>query len=359
MDGGRAETGEISARAKGAQQPRRKDRDGEHERESDDQRAEQHGRDSRVPQGDRPPSPAGAAAEAMNRRVASGAQLDDQDGNRDGDQQQRQQRRAASIQGRPVLDINRASEGIVAEQGDDPEITQGVEHRQYPAGRRRGTKLRQGDREEGPPGTVAETAGGLFQRWIEVPQRRAYGEIDVGIGEERQGQPRSGKPVDRGQPLDPQWRQRRLQHAAWPKRGDHHHGADIRRDHQRQRRGGAPERAPGKIGPARQPGQRYGDGNRRDRDGAGESRGVEHDFERPGPEQQAPSVFARVERPRDEVEQRQQLEQRDQHRRQHDPQRRPFALTARAGTRVALSSGRFQSCRDEAGKRVAPRGAGA
>ena len=61
------------------------------------------------------------------------------------------------------MDINRASEGIVAEQGDDAKITQGIEHGQHPSRRRRGTQLRQRDREEGAPGTVAETAGGLFQ----------------------------------------------------------------------------------------------------------------------------------------------------------------------------------------------------
>jgi hypothetical protein len=99
MDGGQTETGEIGAGADGAQQPRGQDRDGQHECEADDQRAEQHRRDPSAAQGDWPSSPAGAAAEAMNRGVASSAQLDHQHGDRDGDQQQRQQRRTASIHG--------------------------------------------------------------------------------------------------------------------------------------------------------------------------------------------------------------------------------------------------------------------
>ena len=132
MDGGRPKPGEIGAGAKGAQQPGREDRHREHEREPDDQRAEQHGRDSGAPQGNRPAAPAGAAAEAMDRRVAPGPQLDDQDHDRDRDEQQRQHRRAAPIHSRAVLDINGAREGIVAEQRDDAEIANGVEHRQAP-----------------------------------------------------------------------------------------------------------------------------------------------------------------------------------------------------------------------------------
>jgi hypothetical protein len=210
----------------------------------------------------RPPHPRGGQQQPQHR--------DDEDGaeGRGGD----------PVEARLVSDVDLGGEGVEAEDRDGAEVADDEQRDQQRAGGDHRPQLRQHHGAEDFQRPAPHRPRRVLELRIDPPQRRPQRDQEQGEGEQRQHQPGAEEAVDRGQPLDPE---RVLQHPVRPQRGDQQVGADVARDHQRQRAEDRPEPPPRQVGADRQPADRQGYRDRCEDDGRGQRRGPQQRFQRP------------------------------------------------------------------------------
>ena len=306
---------ELDARGEPLLRPVDEHADGQRERQRDDQGAA----------GQRRPAP---AAEVDDPRLArrsradpvvgaapprAAVEVEHADGEQDEQRAERGRRRA--VERRAVGDVDRAGKRVEAHQRHRPEVAQHVEGDEQRACADRRVELGQDDRAQDRRRRPAERARGLLELRVEPGERAAHRDQDEGIGEERQHEPGAREPVDRRDPVDAERLEQPLQRALRPERRDEEVGADVARDHQRQRRQHGPDPPPRQVRARRQPGQREGDRDRADGHRRGERRAADRQLQRLRAPDRIPGGRGVVEHRDDQV-------QRGQRRRAGDQQAR-------------------------------------
>jgi hypothetical protein len=114
---------------------------------------------------------------------------------------------------------------------------------------------------------VIERSGRLDDGPVEGDERRSRGQKDVRVRKQRQHEDGAGQAVDGGQLLDTEGREEVRELAPGAKRRDEGEGADVARDHQRERRGDCPEPFEREVGLDREQGQWHADEHRHRGDG--------------------------------------------------------------------------------------------
>ena len=195
-----ADAAQRLARRQPAQQPvaEQRERQGEREREQRRHQAERRPAPAAERRGGNRPR---AASRAVVTALAARPQLERDQREGDADQHERQRRGAGEVEPGLVAHEQRPRQRVVAQQRDRAEIGDRVQRHEQPAGRQRGTELRQHHPAERGPAPVAEAARCLLEARVEAEQRRTQREQQVGVGEQREHEHRAPEAVDRGQPL--------------------------------------------------------------------------------------------------------------------------------------------------------------
>jgi hypothetical protein len=202
----------------------------------------------------------------MDRACATDPPVDPEQNEHQDDEHGAEAGRACAVEARLVGDVDLARERVEAHDRDRSEVAHHVESDEQPPRGERGPELRQSDGAEGRERAATHRPRGVLELRVDPPQRRPDGYQHERIREQGQHQPGAEEPVDRRQALDTE---RVLKHPVRAERGDEQIGADVARDHERQRAQRRPHAPAGEVGPHGQPAERQRDcdrarGHRRD-----------------------------------------------------------------------------------------------
>ncbi len=236
------------------------------------------------------------------------------------DEHECEHRCGRSVEERPVLDVDRPSQRLVAHEGHDAEVRQGVERHEQRSRADRRPESGERHAHERVQTRAPEPASGLLERGVEPAERGRGEQEDERVRREGERRERAPEAVDLRQALDAE---DLLEQALRPERAEQAERGDVARDHERQGRRHRPEAAAREVGARHEPGEGHADGDRRGRDREDERPGLEHELDGALAAEDAPALPAAARRPHDEVGERQQQERDDEPRREGEEERGP------------------------------------
>ena len=295
------------------------------ERKRDDAPGERRGRPSPTSQPDDLRLALRARRRPVVRGAASGAALRDEQRERQPRERERERGGDAPVERGLVLNENRPRERLIAQQRDRPEVAQRVERDEQRSGDDGRPQERQRDVKERAARAPPQASGGLLRRGVYAAERGFHGQRHVGEGEQNERERRARQSKQRRQPLHAQRLEPALQHSFRAERGDHEQREDVTRNGERQRGQDAERAAERQVGPERQPCQRNAQDGARGGYDADEDDGADEDGQRPPAEQNVQRRRPRLRRADEQVDGRQQHQERDGGGGQPDERGRPGA----------------------------------